>query len=437
MHLSSLGILFSVLLAAVPAALGQELSPAEKKLAQTVEARLAEEMATLEKVVNIDSGTFNVQGVREVGRFFEKEFQALGFKTRWVPMPEAMHRAGHLVAERVGAGPSGKRVLLLGHLDTVFEGVGHRYQNDGAVIRGAGVMDMKGGDVAILYALKALDSAGMLKGATVRVFLTGDEENPGLPTSESRRDIVEVARASDLALSFEPEGVEGTIVLGRRGLSTWSLDVTGAQGHSASVLRPRGGAGAIYEASRILDGFRSAFSTGNVTVNPGLFLGGTDVAYDATKSAGTSAGKYNVVARTVTVKGDLRALDGAEREAAKTRMREIATANLPKTSAKLEFDDVVPGWPITEGNRSVLKTIDAVSRALGQHPLTEADPVGRGFGDSNFVGGLLSVADGLGVKGDGLHSPDESLDPKSIGPATLRAAVLIGRLLHASNAQMR
>lgn len=433
MHHRSLGVVLAFFLAAAPASRAQDLSPAEKKLAQIVEARLGEETAALEKVVNIDSGTFNTEGVREVGRFFEKEFQTLGFKTRWVPMPEAMHRAGHLVAERVSPKPSGKRVLLIGHLDTVFEGQGHRFQNDGAVIRGAGVMDMKGGDVAILFALKALESAGLLKGATVRVFLTGDEENPGLPTSETRRDIVDAGRESDVALSFEPETVGGTIVLGRRGLSTWFLDVTGAQGHSAYVLRPRGGAGAIYEASRILDGFRAAFSAGNVTVNPGLLLGGTDAAYDAAKSAGTSAGKYNVVARTVTVKGDLRALDEPEREAAKARMREIAAASLPKTSAKLEFDDIVPGWPITERNRSVLKTIDAVSRALGQQPLTEADPVERGFGDVNFVGGLLSAADGLGVKGDGLHSPGESLDPKSIGPATQRAAVLIGRLLHTTN----
>ena len=433
MHRRSLGGVLAFLLAAAPASRAQDLSPVEKALARSVEARLGEEMAALEKVVNIDSGTFNAEGVREVGRFFEKELQALGFKTRWVPMPEVMHRAGHLVAERVSPKPSGKRVLLIGHLDTVFEGQGHRYTNDGAVIRGAGVMDMKGGDVAILFALKALESAGLLKGATVRVFLTGDEENPGVPTSESRRDIVEAGRQSDVALSFEPDAGKNTIVLGRRGLSTWSLDVAGAQGHSAGVLRPSRGAGAIYEASRILDGFRGAFSTGNVTVNPGLLLGGTDVAYDATKSAGTSAGKYNVVARAVTVKGDLRALDEPEREAAKARMREIAAASLPKTSAKLEFDDIVPGWPITEGNRSVLKTIETVSRALGQPALTEADPVVRGFGDVNFVGGLLGAADGLGVKGDGLHSPEESLDPKSVGPVTLRAAVLIGRLLQTTN----
>jgi glutamate carboxypeptidase len=425
----SIVVVFAFLLAAASASRAQDLSPAERKLAQAVEARHGEEMSALEKVVNIDSGTFNTEGVREVGRFFENELRALGFQTRWISMPEAMHRAGHLVAERVSPKPSGKRVLLIGHLDTVFEGQGHRFQRDGDVIRGAGVMDMKGGDVVILFALKALESTGLLKDATVRVFLTGDEENPGLPTSESRRDLVDAARQSDIALSFEP-AIGDTIILGRRGLGAWSLDVTGAQGHGAFVLRPRGGAGAIYEASRILDGFRATFSAGNVTVNPGLVLGGTDVSYDSTKGTGTSAGKFNVVARTVTVKGDIRALDDAEREAAKARMREIAAASLPKTSAKLEFEDIYPGWPITDGNRSVFKIIDAVGHALGQSPLTVSDPVTRGAGDSNFIA-FLSVADGLGVKGEGFHAPDESIDTSSVGPVTQRAAVVIGRLLHA------
>ena len=345
MHRWSLGVVLALLVTVAPVSRAQDLSPAEKALVRSVEARLGEEMAAIEKVVNIDSGTFNAEGVREVGRFFEKELQALGFATRWIPMPEAMHRAGHLLAERVSPKPSGKRVLLLGHMDTVFEGQGHRFQNDGGVIRGAGVIDMKGGDVVLLFALKALESAGMLKGATVRVFLTGDEENPGLPTSESRRD----ARRGREGERRRPRLRAGVGVQRDDGppRPKGSQHVVSRRHRLRRVippfvLRSRSGAGAIYEASRILDGFRAAFSAGNVTVNPGLFLGGTDVAYDATKSAGTSAGKFNVVSRSATVKGDLRALDEAEREAAKARMREIVAASLPKASAKIEFDDVVP-----------------------------------------------------------------------------------------------
>jgi glutamate carboxypeptidase len=314
-------------------------------------------------------------------------------------------------------------------MDRVFEGEGHRFQRAGETIRGAGIMDMKGGDVVILYALKALNSAGVLDHSTVRVFFTGDEESPGTPTDASRRELVEAARQSDVALSLEPN--LGKAAIGKRGLSTWSLDVIGVQGHSAFVLRARGGAGAIYEAARILDGFQRTYSVHpSITVNPGLILGGTDVAYDAERSSGTSAGKFNVIAKAVTVKGDLRFLSDGDREEAKARMREIAAANLPKTTAKLTFEDLVPGWPATDGNRAILRIVDTVSRDLGQGPVEADDPAARGFGDFNFIGSLLSGVDGIGVKGEGFHGPDERIEVKSLGPATTRAAVLISRLLH-------
>jgi len=405
----------------------QALAPVEKKLVEAINARISDEIATLQTVVNIDSGTLNVAGVREVGRYFESGLQPLGFQTHWAAMPEAMHRAGHLIAERVAAKGTGKRVLLIGHIDTVFEGQGHRFERSGDMAKGAGTNDMKGGDIAILYALKALHQARLLEGATVRVILTGDEESPGLPTSVSRRDLAEAARQSDVAFSFEPDS--GKAVIGRRGLSTWSLQVTGQQGHSMRVLRPRGGAGAVYETARILDEFQRIYSVHpSITVNPGLILGGTDVSYDESRSAGTAAGKFNVVARAVTVKGDIRFLSDVDRDGAKARMSEIAAANLPKTSAQLEFDDMVPGWPATDENRKLLAEVAVVSRALDMGAVEAADPATRGFGDVNFVGGIPSV-DGLGVKGEGFHSPDENIDLRSLGPTTSRAAVLIYRMI--------
>ena len=402
------------------------LDPVEKELVRSVEARLAESVAFLERVVNIDSGTFNLAGVREVGRCFQRELEALGFSTRWIPMPDAMNRAGHLLAERVAG--AGKRVLLIGHLDTIYEGRGRRFERAGDIARGAGVSDMKGGDVALLFALRALHEAGILENATVRVFLTGDEESPALPTEISRRDLVEAARQSDVALCFESDS--GRVAIGRRGLSLWSLEVTGAQGHSAYVLRERGGAGAIYEASRILDGFRSVVSAyPNVTINPGILIGGTEAAYEDDRSAGTASGKFNVIARTATVKGDLRYLTDVERNEAKARMQEIAHAHLPGTTARLSYEDRAPGWPATDGNRAVLERIDEVSRDLGQGPREADDPVSRGFGDFNFIGAVVPGADGLGVRGDGEHSPDETIDLTSLGPSTARAAVVIARLL--------
>ena len=128
-------------------------------------------------------------------------------------------------------------------------------------------------------------------------------------------------------------------------------------------------------------------------------LGGTRVAYDAAKSAGTVAGKFNVVAPRAAVRGDLRFVTDAEREEAKARMREIAAAGLPKTTSRLEFENLAPGWPATPGNRALLEVIDGVSRDLGQGPVEPDDPASRGFGDVNFVGTAIPGADGLGVRG--------------------------------------
>ena len=393
----------------------------EKELVRSVEARLPEQL-----------GTFNHEGVREVGRCFAGELEALGFSTRWAELPPEMGRAGHLVAERITPNGRGRRLLLLGHLDTVFEGAGHRFERSagGERARGAGVADMKGGDAVILFSLRALQDARVLEGTTVRVILTGDEENPALPGEVSRRELALAAAESDAVLSFESDS--GKVAIGRRGLSTWSLSVSGQQGHSASVLRPWLGAGAIYESARVLDAFRRELSGHpNVTVNAGIVLGGTRIAYDSAASAGTAAGKFNVVAPAAMVKGDLRFVTDAERDGAKNRMTEIAAEALPRTASRLEFEDLAPGWPASEPNRGLLEIIDSVSRDLGHGPLEPDDPASRGFGDMNFIGASVAGADGLGVRGWGEHGPEESIDLTSLGPATARAAVLLARLLRA------
>ena len=137
----------------------QQVSPAEQKMRAYVKDHLAEEIAFLAKVVDINSGTLNQTGVKAVGDEFAKELKQLGFETRWVSVPPEMKRAGHLFAEHKPkrGKASGKTVLLLGHLDTVFEGEGQKWTlvND-SIAKGAGSGDMKGGDVAFLFALKAM-----------------------------------------------------------------------------------------------------------------------------------------------------------------------------------------------------------------------------------------------------------------------------------------
>jgi glutamate carboxypeptidase len=410
---------------AMPAQKG--LSSTEQKIRGSVERHRGAQVDFLERVVNINSGTLNGEGVRKVGEVFRAALDSLGFETRWAEMPESMERAGHLVAEHKGK-PGGKRILLIGHFDTVFEGEGQQFVRLDSMARGAGSADMKGGDVIILYALQALRDAGALKDANIIVVFSGDEERAGSPLDVARRDLIEASKRSDVALAFEG-GERGIATIARRGDSRWTLRVTGRQAHSSGIFKEGVGDGAIYEASRILDGFREALSgEKNLSFNPGVFVGGTDVTYDTNRVAGTAAGKLNIIARSAVVQGDLRFLSEEQKEHARAKMREIVSRHLPHTSAEITFDDEYPAMPPTEGNRALLAAYDSVSRALGYGPVRALDPGQRGAGDVSFVAPYVDAMDGLGADGIGSHSPNEEVNLNSLPMQTERAALLIYRL---------
>src|SRR6187402_3309993 len=171
-------------------ALSQISSSPERAIVSAVDAGNASALALLETAVNINSGTHNFEGVRAVGDLFRKEFDALGFKTTWVD-GAPFKRAGHLVADHPGKGP---RMILIGHLDTVFEldSPFQRFQRlDDKRAKGPGIIDMKGGDVVIIAALKALKSAGALDDMNLIVVMTGDEEDSGEPQALARTALVE------------------------------------------------------------------------------------------------------------------------------------------------------------------------------------------------------------------------------------------------------
>ena len=417
---------------ALPAS-GQTLTPAEQKMREWIQAHSAEEVSYLEKVVNISSGTFNLAGVKAVGDEFAKEFQALGFETRWIPMPAEVKRAGHFFAEHKAKKKSkktGKTVLLIGHLDTVFEGEGQKWSivND-STAKGAGSSDMKGGDVVILYALKAMKAAGTLDDTNIIVAFTGDEENGGEPDSISRRDLVLAAKRSQAILAFEGDAGKATVA--RRGSSSWVLTVTGRQAHSGGVFSSGSGYGAIYEIARILNEFREALSTQQyLTFNPGVIVGGTDVKYDSSAISGTAAGKLNIIAPSAYAHGDLRFLTPGQLDSARAVMREIVSRHLPQTSASISFTDGIPSMPPTPGNYSLLSVLDSVTKALGQGPTEALDPGLRGAGDIAYVSQYADALDGLGVDGTRSHTPDETVNLRSIPRSTERAAVLINRLAH-------
>ncbi len=416
--------------ASFTSARAQALSPLESRIRAAVAAHYDSAVGLLQRTVDIPSGTLNLAGVQAVGQAYQRELTALGFTTRWAAMPASLGRAGHLVAEWRGPqfATGGKRILLIGHLDTVFEGQGQRFVQRDSVARGAGAADMKGGNVAMILALQALKQAGALDQVQVIVVMTGDEESAGRPLSVSRKDLLDAAHRSDVALAFEG-GDARTATIARRGASGWVLTVRGRQGHSSAIFRDGSGYGAIFEAARILNEFRERLSKQPyLTFNPGTIVGGTDVSFDSTAVSGKAASKTNIIAKHLVVQGDLRSLTPGQLDSARTVMREIISNNLPGTTATISFEDGYPGMPPTDGNRAILAIFDRVSQDLGYPAIEALPPERRGAGDVSFVAPIIDAIDGLGVEGFGAHAPEEGVYLPSLKMAAERAAVLMFRL---------
>jgi glutamate carboxypeptidase len=416
-----------LLLAALPAA-AQTLARSDQQLRDWIKAHREDQIKVLERMVDIPSGSLNVAGVRAVGAVFRAELDALGFTTRWADMPAAMNRGGHLVADRKGkSAPAGtRRLLLIGHFDTVFEGEGQRFVRADTIARGAGTVDMKGGDVVLLFALKALAATGQLDRMDVSVVITGDEESTGRPLDLARKDLIDAAKRSDIALSFEG-GNPQFASISRRGSSNWILRVTGRQAHSAGVFGNN--YGAIYEAARILNEFREKLSSEpGLTFNPGVFVGGTELTADTSGYRFTVSGKTNIISPTTVIRGDLRFLTEAQKEKARAAMREIVARSLPGSRAEISFEDSYPAMPITPAGEALLAQLDTVSRSLGYPGVRGLDARNRGAGDLSFVAPYIPGIDGLGAMGGGSHSPQEWVHLPSLEMQTIRAAALMARL---------
>lgn len=405
---------------------GQTLSKKEKEIVRRVQENNTAAIELLARSVNINSGTFNIAGVKANGDLLAPEFRNIGFETRWINMPAEMKRAGHLFAERRGA--KGKRLLMIGHLDTVFEPDSpfQQWTFMDSVAAGPGANDMKGGNIIMLYALKALFEAKVLDETQIIVALHGDEENGGDPESVSRRDIIEAARRSDLALAFEGATGFGYGTVARRGSSGWTLRTTGKRAHSSGVFTESVGSGAIYEAARILTAFHQELQEPYLTFNPGIITGGSTAETGA--GEGRASGKSNIVAETAIVHGDLRFISEEQKNKAREKMKAIVARHLPQTDAQITFEDGIPAMSPEPGNYELLSVLDKVSRDMGLGEVKPWDPGKRGAGDIAYVAPYISGIDGLGAMGEGAHSLNEKVDLRTFGDLTARVAVLIYRL---------
>jgi glutamate carboxypeptidase len=425
----------SCALAATAASQAPAPGSAERAIVQAVDARNGEALALLERVVNINSGTQNLAGVRSVGNIFRAELDALGFKTEWVD-GAAWHRAGHLLATHPGAGP---KILLIGHLDTVFEADSpfQKFERiDAKTAKGPGIIDMKGGDVVIVAALKALHAAGALKNMDVTVMMTGDEEAPGDPQSRARAALVAAAKGRDIAIGFEDgSGDPKFAVTARRGDTGWELQVTGTPAHSSQIFSAEFGPGAIFEAARILNAFREKMAgEPHLTFNPGAIVGGTAVEFDAAQSRGTAFGKTNVIAKGAIVAGDLRTLSPEQLNKARQTMQTIVAGKMPRTEATLTFDEGYPPLAPAEGHTKLLAVYDRASQDLGFGPVTAVSPDKAGAADVSFVASEVPmIIDGVGLMGRDDHTPGETADLSTMPSQTKRAAITLYRLARGSS----
>ena len=405
----------------------------EKKIVKSVDKHNEASLDLLRKAVNINSGTMNFEGVRKVGELFKSELDLLGFKTE-LTSGEAYGRAGHLIATRTGK--KGPKLLLIGHLDTVFELDSpfqeYKMLND-SIMNGPGAADMKGGDVIIILAMKALKDAGVLDSMNIEIIMTGDEEKSGSPLELSKKDLIDAAKRADIALGFEnADGNPTTIVTSRRGSADWELKVTGNPAHSSQIFTEKIGVGAIYEASRILNEFYLQLSKEeNLTFNPGFILGGTSIEQNAELTGGEALGKSNVVAQQTVIRGDLRAVSPEQLEKARNVMTAIVSKNYNGTQAEIIFgDDGYPPLASTPGNRSLLEKYNAVSQDLGFGVVTAVNPRNAGAADISFTSGYVDMAiDGLGLTGGADdHTVKETGNIRNLSIQAKRAAVLMFRL---------
>ncbi len=209
-------------------------------MVQTVDAEQERTLAMLEKWVNQNSGSLNLEGVTKVGEMLRAELEPLGFKVEWIDM-RATGRAGHIVATHKGNG-RGKRLLLIGHLDTVFEPDSpfqrwERRGNDGI---GPGAGDDKGGMAVMIAALRAMQAAGTLKDADIEVVLTGDEEDNGVPIelAAPRPGRRRASAPTSRSISKDWPRTDGKDIgsIARRSSGAWTLTVTARPGHSSGIF---------------------------------------------------------------------------------------------------------------------------------------------------------------------------------------------------------
>jgi glutamate carboxypeptidase len=376
----------------------------------------------------------NFAGVKTVGDMMRAELEPLGFRVEWIDMAKA-GRAGHLIASKPGK-KGAKKLLLIAHLDTVFEADSpfQTFVRNGDEAMGPGAGDDKGGMVVIVSALRAMKVAGTLKDAAIEIHMTGDEEDSGDPIEVTRALLIAAGKTADVALDFEGLSIENGKdmgVISRRSSNSWKLEVLGVTGHSSLIFDSTYGDGAAFELARILHRFRTELPEPNLTFNVGLVAAGQEASLDADGVRISAKGKTNIIPGIALARGDFRTLSEEQSARIRKKMLAIVAMSAPKTSAKITFDQGgYPAMAPTDGNKALLARLNIVNRDLGLSEQPPLDPLKRGAGDISFVANDVDGLVGLGAFSTGDHAPGETVDLASIKRQAKRAAILMTRLTH-------
>jgi len=364
-------------------------------------------LADLERLVNIDCGSYTPAGVDEVGRFVAGFLSDIGADVEARPDP-AGRLGSTIVGTLRGTASPGARLLLIGHMDTVFDPgtVAERpFAIADGVATGPGVTDMKSGLLAGLYAIRALARRRPLPFERL-TFVANPDEEIGSPTSSPH--IRDFAADADVCLVLECARANGDIVSSRKGILDARITIHGRAAHAG--VEPEKGRSAIVAAADLVErlhGLNGRWP--GVTVNVGVIGGGT---------------RPNVVAERCSLEVDVRAVRREDLEAAEAAIAALLTELVvPDTTAVLE--QMARWWPMEKLERSGRLVDHAVALAerLG---FGVRDTATGGASDANTTAGLgVPSLDGLGPIGGNDHSPAEYLDVASIVPRTALVAGLI------------
>ena len=364
-------------------------------------------LGDLERLVNIDCGSYTKAGVDEVGGWTAGFLRSLGFHVRSYPNDRELGET--VVGTLKGSDPEGPTLLLIGHMDTVFDpGTAKErpFRIEHGIAHGPGVTDMKSGLLAGLYAIAALQN--VLGGVPLArlIFVANPDEEIGSPASSPH--IRELAADADACLVLECARANGDIVSSRKGTLDAVITVHGRAAHAG--VEPEKGRSAILEAARIVTHLHALNGRWpGVTVHVGVIVGGT---------------RPNVVAERCRLEVDVRAVDRAGLEAAEVAIKEVCAATVvPDVTVTLE--EAARHWPMEKLEKSgqLVGHAQVLAAGLG---FELNDAATGGASDANTTAGMgVPSIDGLGPIGGLDHSPGEYLELASIVPRTTLLAGLL------------